>query len=337
LNAREPRFARLAPLPFFLLGLLVCAPSGAAEQAARVPRIAVLWPGAVEQWVKAFQDGLRENGYVDGATAVIDVRATGGNVDSGPQMAEELVARDPDVIFAVPGVLAKDVAVAEKRAGKLIPIVVTTQDPVAEGLVGSAARPGGNITGLAGASAPGELMTKHLQLLKEMLPRLKHVACLIDTSWKDFSLQTKAALEKAGPEIGVQVSSIDVRGPNDLERALSEVVRKRADAMIVPITPMFGATRTRIISFASRHRLPTAYGDEIFAYEGGLMSYGFSIADMYRRAASVVAKILHGAKPADIPVDYSVRFRLVLNLQTAKALQLQIPQALLIQADEVIR
>ena len=319
------------------IGTFVCTPLNSAEQAVRLPRIGVLWPGAVDQWVKAFYDGLRENGYVDGATAVIDIRATGGNVDSGPRMAEELIARDPDVIFAVPGVLVKDVADAEKRTGKQIPIVFITQDPVAEGLVGSAARPGGNVTGIAGVSAPGDLMTKHLQLLKEMLPRLRRIACLIDTSWKDFSLQTKAALERAGPEIGVRVSSIDVRGPADLERALSEVLRKRVDAMIIPLTPISLAARSRIISFASKHRLPTAYGDEVFAYEGGLMSYGFWVADRYRRATGVVAKILHGAKPADIPVDYSVRFRLVVNLQTAKALRLQIPQSVMIQADEVIR
>ena len=319
------------------IGTFVCTPLNSAEQAVRLPRIGVLWPGAVDQWVKAFYDGLRENGYVDGATAVIDIRATGGNVDSGPRMAEELIARDPDVIFAVPGVLVKDVADAEKRTGKQIPIVFITQDPVAEGLVGSAARPGGNVTGIAGVSAPGDLMTKHLQLLKEMLPRLRRIACLIDTSWKDFSLQTKAALERAGPEIGVRVSSIDVRGPADLERALSEVLRKRVDAMIIPLTPISLAARSRIISFASKHRLPTAYGDEVFAYEGGLMSYGFWVADRYRRATGAVAKILHGAKPADIPVDYSVRFRLVVNLQTAKALRLQIPQSVMIQADEVIR
>ena len=319
------------------VGMLVCTPLNSAEQGGRLPHIGVLWPGTVDMWVKAFQDGLRENGYVAGATAVIDIRATGGNVDSGPRMADELVARDPDVIYTVPGVLAKDVAEAEKRAGKRIPIVVTTQDPVAEGLVKSAARPEGNITGLAGASAPGELMTKHLQLLKELLPRLRRVACLIDTSWKDFSLQTKAALEKAGPEIGVRVSSINVAGPEDLERALSEAVDRRADAMIVPMTPMFGATRARIVRFASKQRLPTAYGDEVFVYEGGLLSYGFSIANMYHDSAGIVARILHGAKPADIPVDYRVRFRLVVNLQTAKALRLQIPQTLLIQADEVIR
>jgi putative ABC transport system substrate-binding protein len=320
------------------MGILVGTPLIAAEQAGRLPRIGVLWPGLVEQWIKAFLEGLRENGYVDGATAVIDIRTTGENYELGPKLAEELIALDPDVIYALPTALVKDVADAEKRAGKQIPIVLLTYDPVAEGLVASAARPGPNITGIAGVGAPGDLATKHLQLLKEMLPRLRRVACLIDTIWyKDMSLQIKAALERAGPQIGVRVSSIDVKAPEELERALSEVVRMRVDAMIIAPTAISLAKRGRIITFASKHRLPTAYWEELFAYEGGLMSYGFSVADNYRRSAGVIAKILHGTKPADIPVDYSTRSRLVVNLLTAKALGLRIPQSVLIQADEVIR
>ncbi|MGH9884999.1 MAG: ABC transporter substrate-binding protein, partial [bacterium] len=196
---------------------------------------------------------------------------------------------------------------------------------------------GGNITGVAGYM-PGEIMTKHLQVLKEILPRLRRVACLIDTNWyKEVSLQTKAALERAGPKIGVRVTTIDVHSPDDVDRALSEVVRKRADAMIIAPNAVTLATRARIISFASKHRLPTAYWEEAFVYDGGLISYGGSVADRYRLAAGYVAKILHGAKPADIPVDYDIRFRLVVNLKTAKALQLTIPPSVLMQANEVIR
>ena len=256
----------------------------------------------------------------------------------GPRLAGELVALDPDVIYAVPGVLVKDVVEAEKRAGKQIPIVTLTPDPVAEGLVASAAHPGGNITGVAATPNPEDLMTKHLQLLKEMVPRMRRVACLIDTTGeKTASLKAKAALDRAGQKIGVRVDSIDVAGTDDLDRALSEVARKRVDAMIVSISPVSLATRSRIIGFASKHHLPTAYWEEVFVYDGGLMSYGASIADRYRVAAGVVAKILHGAKPADIPVDYSNRFRIVVNLRTAKALGIRIPESVLIQADEVIR
>ena len=233
--------------------------------------------------------------------------------------------------------LAKDVVNGEKKAGKQIPIVVVTQDPLSEGLIDSVTRPGGNITGIAGAGAPGELITKHLQLLKEMLPRLRRVGYLNDASWTDFSALTKGALEKAAPQLAVRVTSIDVREADDLERAFSEITREHLDAMIVPLTPTFLAIRGRIISFASKHRLPTAYGEEVFTSEGGLMSYGFSVSDRYRGAAGVVAKILRGAKPADIPVDYNVRFRLVVNLRAAKALGIRIPQSVLIQADEVIQ
>jgi putative ABC transport system substrate-binding protein len=320
------------------IGMPVGTPLVAAEQPGRLPRIGVLWPGLVEQWNQAFLEGLRENGYVDGATAVIDIRSTGEKYELGPKLAEELTALDPDVIYAVPTALVRDVADAEKREGKQIPIVLLTYDPVAEGLVASAARPGPNITGIAGVGAPGDLVTKHLQLLKEMLPRLRRVACLIDTTWyKDVSLQIKAALERAAPQIGVRVTSIDVGAPGGLERALSEVARTQVDAMIIAPSAISLAKRSRIITFASKHRLPTAYWEELFAYEGGLMSYGFSVADNYRRSAGVIAKILHGAKPADIPVDYSTRSRLVVNLQIAKALGIRIPQSVLIQADEVIR
>jgi ABC-type uncharacterized transport system substrate-binding protein len=318
------------------IAMLVGTPSATAEQAGHLPRIGVLWPSLVERWNTAFRDGLRENGFIDGATAVIEIRATGRKLESGAVLAEELIASEPDVIYAVPGVLGK-VVNAEEKARKQIPIVVITQDPVAEGLVASVTHPGGNITGLAVVAAPGELMTKHLQLLKEMIPRLKRVGCLTDTSWKEFSVLTKAALEKAGPQLGVRVRSIDVRAPDDIEHALSEITKQRVDAMIVPLTPMFLATRDRIISFASKHRLPTAYAEEVFTYEGGLVSYGPSVSERYRRAATLVAKILHGAKPGDIPVDYNTNFRLVVNLRVAKALQLKVPESVLLQADEVIR
>jgi putative ABC transport system substrate-binding protein len=298
----------------------------------------VLWLGLVDRWVKAFHEGLRENGYVDGATAVIDIRTAGKNPELGPRLAGELIALDPDVIYAVLGVRVRDVVEAEKRTGKQIPIVTLTPDPVAEGLVASAAHPGGNITGVAATPNPEDLMTKHLQLLKEMVPRMRRVACLIDTTGeKTASLKARAALDRAGQKMGIRVDSIDVAGTDDLKRALSEVARKRADAMIVSISPVSLATRSRIIGFAAKQRLPTAYWEEVFVYDGGLMSYGASIADRYRVAAGVIAKVLHGAKPADIPVDYSIRFRIVVNLRTALALGIRIPESVLIQADEVIR
>jgi putative ABC transport system substrate-binding protein len=327
----------IATVLLIAAGMLVGVPFAAAEQAPRHPRIGVLWPSLVDQWDKAFLAGLADNGYNAGTNAIVDIRATGGEVSSAPSLAEELIALEPDVIFAVTGVLAKAVLAGENKLRKQIPIVVITQDPVAEGVVDNVTRPGGNVTGLAVVSAPGELMTKHLQLLHEMLPGMKEVGCLIDTSWLEFSVLTKKALERAGPQIGVRIRSVDVGVPDDIDRALTEVLKRRVDAVIVPLTPMFLATRTRIINFAAKHRLPAAYGEEVFVYDGGLVSYGNSVSDRYRRTASVVAKILKGAKPTEIPVDYNATFRLVVNQRAAKAIGLRIPQSVLIQANEVLK
>ena len=319
--------------------VVVGAPVVAAEQAGRPPRIAVLWPSLVEQWNKAFLAGLRDNGYVAGANAIVDIRGTGGDMTSAPRLAEELVALDPDVIFAVTGVLAKAVVNAEIKLGKQTPVVVITQDPVAEGVVDNVTHPGGNITGLAVVSAPGELMTKHLQLLHEMLPRMREAGCLIDASWPEFSELTLTALEKGGPQLGVRISSVEVRAPDDIDRALSEseLAKKHVDAVIVPLTPMFLATRSRIISFLSKHRLPAAYAEEVFAREGGLLSYGNSVGERYREGGALISKILRGAKPNNIPVDYNATFRLVVNQRTAKAMGMRIPESVLIQANEILK
>jgi putative ABC transport system substrate-binding protein len=309
----------------------------AAEQATQRPRIAVLWPSLVEQWNQAFVTGLRDNGYVPGANAVVDIRATGGAVASATTLAEELLELGPDVVFAVTGVLAKAVVDSERRLRKQVPIVVITQDPVAEGVIDSITHPNGNITGLAVVSAPGELMTKHLQLLHEMVASMKHVGLLVDDSWREFSSLTKAALEKAGPKVGVRIVTFEVRTPDDIDHALTEVAKRHVDALIVPLTPMFLATRAKIIDFTLKRRLPTAFGEEVFAYDGGLLSYGNSVTERYRHGAGVVARVLRGAKPADIPVDYNAAFRLVVNLHTAKSIGVRIPQALLLQADQVLR
>ena len=318
----------------FLLG---CAVDSFAQPPA-LPRVGVLWPGDVERWNKAFLDSLRDNGFSDKTTAQIIIRSTGGNFQLGPQLAQELVELNPDVIFAASEVLARDMVNATRAAAKQIPIVSSSMDPVAEGLVESAARPGGTVTGIGGIYSPGELMTKHLQLLKEMVPRAKRVAYLIDTAWNsDYGRQTKSTLKHSAPGLGLQLSLIEAQSREDLERALKEVMRARVGAMVVPIGPLFASNRTRIVSFAATHRLPTIYGDELFAYDGGLVSYGASVTYIVRRAADLVAKILKGAKPADIPVEYQSHFRLVVNERTARAQGIVIPPSVLQQADEVIK
>src|SRR5215813_6297926 len=320
------------------MAMALCWPSVAAESTGRLPRIGVLAPGDVPRWNNALYQGLRENGYVDAVTANIDWRATGDNFALGPKLSAELIALEPDVIFAAPGVLARDVAEAAARAKKRIPIVLIAWDPVAEGLVASAANPGGDITGVASAYAPESGVTKQLQVLKDMVSRLRRVAYLIDANWqRTFSLRASAALREAGLKVGIKVDAIEVRGPDDLKRAFSEVVRNHAGAVIVEFGPLFAAKRTQLIEFAAKQLLPTMYWDELVPYDGGLISYGTSVVDMHLRATRLMAKILRGAKPADLPIEYSAQFRLVVNLKTAKALGLEVPQSLLIQADEVIK
>jgi len=309
-----------------------------AQGSPKLPRIGVLWPGDVAPYNAAFLEGLRAQGYVDGVTAIIDIRSTGPDIASGGRLAAELVALNPAVIFAVPATLARYTATAAERAGEKIPIVVLAYDPVAEGMVKSAARPTENITGVGGAHDP-ELITKLLQVVKDMVPTATRVVYLEDPTWgptKAFPEKARTALEAAGRQLNLSVTSAQLRTVEDIDRAFANAARQRADALISTASPFVLTHRTRIIELAAKYRLPAIYGDELFAKDGGLMSYWTSIADMHVRAANMTAKILRGAKPSEIPVEYPARFRLVVNLRTAKALGLTIPNTVLIQADEVL-
>ena len=311
---------------------------GASEQSRPMPRIGVLSPGDVEYYERAFVEELAVHGYKQGETAIIERRGTGGNLDSGPKLAEELVALDLDVIYVAPGILARHLLTAEARVGKRTPVVVMTWDPVTEGLVGSAAHPGGHITGVAGVHSPGDLMAKQFQLARDLVPGARRIACLLDGSWhKEFNAQTRSALTKAGKLTGVRVSFIELHGPGDVTRALSSVRRSSPDVMLVPSAVVFTTVQPRLLEFAANRRLPVVYGDEIFPYAGGLMSYGASVAEMMRRGARLVVKVLEGSDPAVIPIDYNTRFHLVINARTAKSLGLSIPAVLLDQADEVLK
>jgi putative tryptophan/tyrosine transport system substrate-binding protein len=293
----------------------------------------------VERYNHAFLNALRDEGYVHGVTAVIDIRKTYENFESGHGLAEELVALDPAVIYAVPGSLAKHVSDAVHKSGKKIPVVVLTYDPVAEGLVASAAHPGANITGVAGAPDPA-FVTKPLQVLKETVPRISHVMYMEDWTWgpgRSFTLKAKAALESAGRQMGIGVTSVEIRGAHDIQDAFAAAVRERVDGIILTASPLALTYRGLIISLAAKYRLPAIYGDELFAHEGGFISYWTSIVAMHVDAARLIGRILRGAKAQDLPVEYPMRFRLLVNLRTAKALGLVIPQSVLLQADELIR
>ena len=257
-----------------------------------------------------------------------------GGVERFPDLAAELVRLKVDLIVA-PNVPA---ARAAKQATNTIPIVVAAMhDPVRDGLVQSLARPGGNITGLTFLGP--ELVPKLLELLKEAVPRVSRVAALLhlgayaEPTMRDMLKET----EVAARALRVQLQLVRVGGANDFDSAFSAMTREHADAFVVLPSPMLFGERGRIVDLAAKHRLPAIYLAREFVELGGLMAYGASIRDLFRRSATQVDKILKGAKPADLPVEQPTKFELVINLKTAKALGLTIPRSLLLRADEVIQ
>lgn len=321
----------------FATGVLVTAPfSAKAQQAAKIPRIGFLAGdlAGAPHLPEAFRQGLRDLGYVDGRNISIDYRDAEGKLDRLPKLATELVALNVDVIVAVATLHVS----AAKQATTTIPIVfVAVGDPLGEGLVTSLARPGGNLTGLSTLAT--ELTGKRLELLKQVAPGYNRAAVL----WQPSSLAERTAkqmvkeAEAAARALGTEVQFIEVRSPGDLERAFSEVGRARADALTTLPSTMLLIERQRIVDLAARNRLPAVYGSVQFVDAGGLMSYGPSEADLYRRAATYVDKILNGAKPGDLPVEQPAKFDLVINVKSAKALGLIVPPSLLTRADRLIQ
>ena len=282
----------------------------------------------------AFRQGMRERGYIEGQTFVIEYRASAGKVERLPDLVAELVRLEVNVIVAS----ATPAALAAKQATTTIPIVSAVMaDPVGDGLVASLARPGGNITGLT-FLAPA-LVAKRLQLLKETVPRVSHVSALLHPGvyGKQTMRDMLKEAEVAAQTLGVQLQLLEARSPNDFDRAFSAIVKNSAGALIVFPSPMFYGAHKRLVDLAAKHRLPAIYAFQEAVASGGLMSYGTSIPDLSRRAATYVDKILKGAKPADLPVEQPTKFELVINLKTAKALGLTIPPSVLQRADEVVQ
>jgi putative ABC transport system substrate-binding protein len=322
------------------LACVLAAPLAAeGQQPAKVPRIGWLLTGSLEApetkaLLDAFRQGARELGYVEGQNIVIEYRAAEGRLDRFPALAAELVRIKVDLIVAG----STSAARAAQQATTTIPIVAPTMaDPIGDGLVASLARPGGNITGLTFLGP--ELAPKRLELLKEALPKMSrvvgiwHPGSLSERTAKDMLSQTEAAARK----LGVQLQLVEVRSPDEIDRAFSTMARQRPDAFVMFPSVMFFIERRRVIDLAQKHRLPSIYVSREFVEPGGLMSYGASIADLFRRTATYVDKILKGAKPADLPVEQPTKFELVINLKTAKSLGLTIPPSLLQRADEVIQ
>ena len=318
------------------LGALAAPPAGNAQAPAKVPRVGFLAPGSAsdpgrQRFLDAFRQGLRDLGYVERQNIIIEARFAEGNYDRLPDLAAELVRLKVDVIAAA----AVPAIQAAKQATGTVPIVmVVVIDPVATGFVASLARPGGNITGLS-LMAP-ELVGKQLQLLKELVPKVSRVAVLGNPANAGNAPQLREA-EVAARALGVRLQPLEARGLREIDSAFAAMTKERGGAVVVLVDAMLFDHRTRIARLAARTRLPAVYGLRAHAEAGGLMAYGANIADTYRRAATYVDKILKGAKPADLPVEQPTRFELVINLKTAKALGLTIPQSILIRADQVIQ
>jgi putative ABC transport system substrate-binding protein len=317
-------------------GLLAAPRVPEAQQAAKVARIGYLAANlaANPHLQEAFRQGLRDLGYVEGRSVVIEYRFAEGKFERFPALAAELVALKVDVIVA-PGTPA---ALAAKQATRTLPIVFPVAvDPVQSGLVASLARPGGNVTGLS-ALIP-ELVGKCLEQLTQAVPGVSRVAVLWQPGGIDERTeqdQLKGA-EVAARALGVRLQFVEARGPADLDRAFSDMTRARAGALTVLTSVMFVNERRRLVDLAAKNRLPAVYAQREFVDTGGLMAYGPNLADLFRRAATYVDKILKGAKPGDLPVEQPTKFELAINLKTAKALGLTMPPSLLQRADEVIQ
>jgi putative ABC transport system substrate-binding protein len=317
-------------------GALLASPLAIeAQQAGRVPRRGYLVQNNAETSqgpLGAFREGLREHGWVEGQNIVLDLRFAEGKVDRLPVLVAELIQLKVDII-----VTGSSAATwAAKDATKTIPIVMAASaNALGEGLVTSLAHPSGNITGMTFLAGP-EIAGKQLQLLKEMSPAASRVAVLTNPTNRSHAAFARE-LKVAARSLGAQLQVVEAPNPDQLDSAFAAMTRERAAALLVLTDSMFVGQRRRVADLAARSRLPALYSQKEFVDAGGLVSYGPSLSDMFRRAATHVDKVLRGAKPGDIPVEQPTKFELVINLKTARALGITIPQSLLLRANEVIQ
>jgi len=315
------------------VGLTLAPLLAGAQQTGRVYRIGVLETLSATlnaTNLDAFRQGLRELGYVEGRDFVIEYRSADGRPVRFPGLATELVHSKVDLIVTrgTPAVLA-----AEKATGSIPIVMATSADPAGSGIVSSLARPGGNVTGQSTVAV--ELAGKRLELLKEAIPRIARIALLANMSSPAAAFQWRQ-MEGAARSLGFEPQLLDVRAPEDLARAFDTAIKRRVDAVQVASDTLIQNNSRRIIDLSAKHRLPSIFNSREYVDAGGLMAYGPNFTDLYRRAATYVDKILKGAKPADLPIEQPTKLELVINLKTAKALGLTIPQTLLLRADQVI-
>ena len=310
--------------------LLACADLADAQQQAKIPRLGYL-TGGDSSPNEAFVKGLRDIGYFEGKNIAIEVRNADGTMDRLPHLATELVRLKVNVIVAVGG----QATLPAKHATSTIPIVFTlVSDPVGAGLVTSLARPGGNLTGLSSVST--DLSGKRLELLKEAIPKVSRVAVLYDPTDRSKIAEVKE-IKGDARSLGVQLQALEVQRLDQFENAFKTASRAKVSAILVLPTSILNSNRQRIAELATKHRLPTMLATSQHMDAGALMSYGPDYADLYRRAAVYVDKILKGASPADLPVEQPTKFEFVINLKAAKQIGLTIPPNVLARADKVIR
>jgi putative ABC transport system substrate-binding protein len=287
-------------------------------------------PGPAAPFLTAFRQGLGETGYVEGQNVAIEYRWAEGRYDQLPGLAADLVTRKVDVIVAAGGSPA---ARAAKNATSTIPIIFNSGDPVGSGLVSNLARPGGNLTGISLITV--ELMSKRLELLSELVPQARVIALLVNPT-NSTTERITSDVQEAARAKGVQLLILKADAENEIDAAFAPLGHQRADALVVSTDPFFTSRREQLVALASRHAVPAIYEWREFAAAGGLISYGPSLTAANRQVGVYTGKILKGAKPADLPVQQPTTFELVINLKTAKALGLTVPQSILARADEVI-
>ena len=320
----------------FVLGAVFLAlsfPAEAQQQAKKVPRIGFLMGGSSgpDPRLDAFRQGLRDLGYIEGKNIAIEWQFAEGKEDRLPELIAELVHLNVDIIVTD----GTNVTRAAKNATKTIPIVMGSDaDPIGNGFIASLARPGGNITGLTNLITG--LSGKRLQILKEAIPGISRVGVI----WNPENPSSVSAFKEtqdAVQGLAMQLQSLEVRGPNDFEGAFQAAAKRQARALSVVSDSLMFSNRKRLLDLAAKHRLPTMHTQSLWVEAGGLISYGTSLPDLWRRAATYIDKILKGAKPADLPVEQPTKFELVINLKTAKQIGLTIPPNVLARADKVIK
>ena len=317
----------------FALGVcLNAAPLNAeAQETAKVYRVGSLSPAGNPALEGVFLDAMRRLGYVEGKNLIVERRYADNQLERLPALAAELVSLKVDVILAT-GTVAP---LAARKATTTIPVVIwSTGDPIGSGIAASLARPGGNTTGLT-IDSP-ELAAKRLQLLKEIAPGLTRVAVIWNAA-NPYAAVVFRETQQAARLLAIQVESIEVRNPIDFDSAFVAVIKARPSGLVVVEDPLTFSVATRIVNFALTNRLPAMYGMKEFVSAGGLIAYGPDYQDLLRRAATYVDKILKGANPGDLPIEQPTKFGLVINLRTATALSLTVPQSLLVRTDEVIQ